>query len=65
MSVRQIFSNSFFSPRIEISAQARAILHRIEVFILRILNDVQNGDRIVIVVQNRRDWSNCFLENER
>lgn len=65
MSVRKIFSYYFFSPRIEISAQATAILHRIEIFIFGILNDLQNGNRIVIAVQNRRDWSNCFLENER
>ena len=55
----------FHSEPIQISARSRAIIERIERFILGVVNDLRNGQRIQIVVQNRSDWTNCYVENER
>lgn len=53
------------SNRIEISAESRAIIDRIERFIASVVEDVRNGNRIQIFVQNRQNWDNCLIENER
>lgn len=55
----------FQSEPIQISARSRAIIERIEQFVAGVVNDLQNGQRIQITVQNRTDWTNCIVENER
>lgn len=55
----------FQSEPIQISVRSRTIIERIEQFISGIVNDLRNGQRIQIVVQNRTDWTNCLIENER
>lgn len=53
------------SEPIQISAASRIIIERIERFVHGIINDLKNGQKIQIVVQSRRDWTNCYVENER
>lgn len=55
----------FHSQPIQISARSRAIIARIEQFITDVVADLRNGQRIQIVVQNRADWTNCYIENDR
>lgn len=55
----------FRSTPIEISAESRAIIERIENLIASVIRDLKNGDKIQIVVQNRSDWTNCYIEDER
>lgn len=59
------YDHDLFSSPIQISEQSRAIIERIERFISGVLNDMRNGNRIQIIVQNRRSWANCLMENER
>lgn len=59
------YDHDLFSSPIQISEQSRAIIERIERFISGVLNDMRNGNRIQIIVQNRRSWANCLTENER
>lgn len=53
------------SEPIQISARSREIIERIERFIADVVNDLRNGQRIQVVVQNRTDWTNCIVDNER
>lgn len=48
-----------------ISATSRAIIERIERFIQGIVNDLKNGQKIQVVVQSRRNWTDCYVDNER
>lgn len=55
----------FHSQPIQISARSREIIARIEQIITDVVADLRNGQRIQIVVQNRADWTNCYIENDR
>ncbi|XP_031617450.1 uncharacterized protein LOC116337203 isoform X2 [Contarinia nasturtii] len=46
-------------------AESSAIIERIENFIAVVMNNISNGCRIQVLVQNRSNWDNCYIENER
>lgn len=63
--IRYDVQSFFFSIGIIISDESKAILNRIDDFLHEVITDLNNGKKIEISVQNRKEWSNCLFEDGR